>query len=74
MEKEKNEINEPHLPYSGAKRIAFSDSPEAAEQEQVYFWAGLTPEQRFSHYYELMRRFYSFSAPKWSGTRIIIDL
>jgi len=71
---EKNDLNEPHLRYSGARKITFTESFEAAEQEQVRHWAGLTPAQRFSHYYELMNRFYSLAAPKWSGTKIIIDL
>jgi len=74
MKKEKeNNLNEPHVPYSGGKKITFSDSFDAAEQEQIRYWASLTPAQRFSHYYELMNRFYTLSPPKWSGTKIIID-
>lgn len=74
MSQGKNELNEPHPSYTGAKKISFSESFEEAEQEQIAYWAGLSPSERFSHYYELMNRFYSSTKPNWSGTMIIIDV
>lgn len=74
MSEAKNKLNEPYLPYSGAKTVRFSNSFEEADQEQISYWASLTPTQRFSDYFELVNRFYSLSPPKWSGTTIVIDL
>jgi hypothetical protein len=75
MDAEKNpELNEPSIPYSGSKKISFSNSFTEAEESQIRYWAGLTPEQRFADFYELMNRFYSFSNPAWSTKKITIDL
>jgi len=69
-----NKINEPQAPYSGQKKITFSNSFEEAEDSQIRYWAGLSPEQRFSDFYELMDRFYSFSKPDWKTMKIVFDL
>ncbi|HRE68846.1 MAG TPA: hypothetical protein PLM56_18360 [Cyclobacteriaceae bacterium] len=71
---EKNKINEPVVSYSGSKKITTPNSFEAAEDFKIWYWAGLTPEQRFADFYELMSRFYSFGKPDWSRKKIIIDL
>lgn len=72
-ENETGKSNDPEAACSGSKKITFSASFEAAENMQIDYWAGLTPEQRFSHFYELMNRFYTFSKPDWKEKQIIID-
>jgi CRISPR-associated endonuclease Csn1 len=66
--------NEPAITYSGSKKITISSSFEQDENSQLNYWAGLTPEQRFADFYELMSRFYTFVKPDWSTKKIIIDL
>ncbi len=69
-----NKINKPQATYPGSKKIMFSNSFEAAENSQIRYWAGLSPEQRFSDFYESMNRFYTFSEPDWASLKIVIDL
>jgi hypothetical protein len=68
-----NKLDEPDLTYTGSKKISFSDSFDAAEDKQIRYWAGQSPEQRFSGFYELMNRFYKFDKPDWRSKKIIID-
>ncbi len=70
---ENNKVNELVVSYSGSKKITVSNSLEQAEDSQIQYWAGLTPEQRFAEFYELMNRFYTFKKPDWSTMKIIID-
>lgn len=73
--KAKKSINtEGIIAYSGSKKISFSNSMEVVENAQLQYWAGLTPEQRFEGFYELMNRFYKFIKPDWPTKKIIIDL
>jgi CRISPR-associated endonuclease Csn1 len=60
--------------YSISKKITVTDSFEEAEESQIRYWAGLSPEQCFCDFHELMNRFYSFNRPDWKGKKIIIDL
>lgn len=62
-ETESNKSMEPVVTYSGSKKISFSNSFEEAEESQIRYWAGLSPEKRFSDFYELMSRFYSSVNP-----------
>lgn len=74
MTTDENTANEPAATYSGSKKITISSSFEEAENSQLQYWAGLTPEQRFADFYELINRFYKFNAPDWPSKKIIIDL
>lgn len=67
-------VNESTVTYSGSKKVTISKSLEDAENFQLDYLAGLTPEQRFRDFYELMNRFYSFLKPNWPTKKIIIDL
>ena len=67
-------VSEPPSVYEHSKKITVSNNFEEAEDSQYVYWAGLTPEQRFADFFELMCRFYTFSKPDWSAKRIIIDL
>lgn len=73
MSEEENKLNEPEGEYSGSKKITISNSFDEASDAQLRYWAGLTPEQRFADFYELMNRFYRFTKPDWAGKKIIID-
>lgn len=70
---ELDQLKEPQVTYSGSKMISVSNSFEEAEDSQIHYWAGLSPEQRFSDFHDLMNRFYSFNKPDWKGKKIIID-
>lgn len=59
--------------YLISKKITISNSFEDAEEAQLRYWTGLTPEQRFEGFYELMNPFYNFAKPNWAGKKIIID-
>lgn len=72
-ENQSDKLKEPLVAYSGSKKISFSNTFEEAEESQIRYWAGLSPEQRFSDFLELMIRFYSFGKPNWVGKKIIID-
>ncbi|MBX2901776.1 MAG: type II CRISPR RNA-guided endonuclease Cas9 [Cyclobacteriaceae bacterium] len=67
-------VSEPTVPYSGSKKIIAGLSPDDSENTQLKYWAGLTPQQRFAGFYELMTRFYTFLKPDWSTKKITIDL
>ena len=69
-----NKVSEPEETYSGSKKITVSHSLEDAENSQLQYWAGLTPEQRFEDFYKLMARFYNFKKPDWTKMKIVIDL
>ncbi len=71
---EVSQVTEPQIAYSGSKNITISNSSEEAESYQIGYWSGLSPEQRFSDFFELMNRFYNFNKPDWSIKKIIIDL
>lgn len=67
-------VNEPPAAYNASKNITISNTFEESENSQLDYWAGLSPEQRFAGFYELMQRFYTFDKPVWSTKRIIIDV
>ena len=69
-----DKVNESDASYSASRRITITNSFEEAENLQFDYWAGLTPEQRFMGFLELMKRFYTFVKPDWSTKKIIIDL
>lgn len=69
-----NIVKEPSKAYAPSRAITISNSFEDAENSQLNYWAGLTPEQRFADFYELMNRFYKFTKPDWSVKKITIDL
>jgi hypothetical protein len=80
MQKEKspfdgteNKVSEPTHQYSGSKKITISNTLNESADNQLFYWAKLTPEQRFESFYELMHRFYDFSKHTWIGKKIIID-
>jgi hypothetical protein len=73
MKDDKHMINEPSVAYSGSKKITISNSYEDSENSQLNYWAGLTPQERFADFYELMNRFYKFVKPDWSTKEINID-
>lgn len=69
-----NVVKESSTIYSPSKKITISDSFEDAANSQMNYWSGLTPEQRFYDFYNLMNRFYSFNKPDWSTKKIIFNL
>jgi hypothetical protein len=54
------------------KRIVISALEEQSELQRRY-WAGLSPEERFDVFYNLMHRFFDFKPHSWKGCKIIID-
>lgn len=66
-------LSEGSIAYSGSKQIELNSSFENSDKMQRDYWAGLSPEQRFADFFELMGRFYTFSKPNWSNAKIIID-
>lgn len=68
---EKNKAEEPGVDYSKWKITVFESFEEAEEADNAYY-RGLTPEQRFEHFYKLMARFFTFKGTL-KGEKIVID-
>ncbi|HUM65548.1 MAG TPA: hypothetical protein PLV32_06885, partial [Chitinophagaceae bacterium] len=69
----KSTVNEPLVARHFPRKITISNSFEESENSQLSYWAGLTPEQRFADFFELMNRFYTFLKPNWKTRKIVIS-
>ncbi len=70
----KKKANKSDTNNAASKKIKVSNYFEDAENSQFDYWAGLSPEQRFADFLDLMKRFYTFEKPEWSTKRINFDM
>ena len=72
--KSNNSIDGSAKNHADSRQIIVLDSFEEFEDTQIEYWAQLNPEQRFACFHELMNRFFTFTKPDWSKSKIIRDL
>lgn len=70
---DQNKVSDPAASYSGSRKISVFSSFMEAEEAELIFWAGLSPDERLSEFFKLMGRFYTFQRPVWRGTKIVVD-